>query len=64
MYPSGSARDFVTVSMPDTAVRESRERIKAALLNSGFGYPAKSVTINLAPANVRKEGAPRSSAWG
>jgi magnesium chelatase family protein len=57
MYPSGSARDFVTVGMPDTAVRESRERIKSALLNSGFGYPNKAVTINLAPANVRKEGA-------
>jgi magnesium chelatase family protein len=57
MYPAGSARDFVTVGMPDTAVRESRERIKSALLNSGFGYPNKSVTINLAPTNVRKEGA-------
>ena len=56
MYP-GANRDFVTVGMPDTAVRESRERIKSALLNSGFGYPSKSVTINLAPANVRKEGA-------
>jgi len=55
MY-NGSARDFVTVGMPDTAVRESRERIKSAMLNSGFGYPNKSVTINLAPANVRKEG--------
>ena len=57
MYPSGSTRDFVTVGMPDAAVKESRERIKSALLNSGFGYPSKSVTINLAPANVRKEGA-------
>ena len=56
MYP-GSTRDFITVGMPDLAVRESRERIKSALLNSGFGYPSKSVTINLAPANVRKEGA-------
>ena len=56
MYP-GQNRDFVTVGMPDTAVRESRERIKSALLNSGFGYPNKSVTINLAPANIRKEGA-------
>ncbi len=56
MYP-GAGRDFITVGMPDTAVRESRERIKSALLNSGFGYPNKSVTINLAPANVRKEGA-------
>src|SRR5580693_8087034 len=57
MYASGSARDFVMVGMPDTAVRESRERIKSALINSGFGYPNKSVTINLAPANIRKEGA-------
>jgi magnesium chelatase family protein len=57
MYSSGSARDFVMVGMPDTAVRESRERIKSALINSGFGYPNKAVTINLAPANVRKEGA-------
>ena len=57
MYASGSGRDFVTVGMPDTAVRESRERIKSALINSGFGYPNKGVTINLAPANVRKEGA-------
>src|SRR5579875_1613302 len=57
MYPAGTNRDFVTVGMPDAAVRESRERIKSALLNSGFGYPSKSVTINLAPANVRKEGA-------
>lgn len=56
LYQSGSARDFVTVGMPDTAVRESRERIKSALMNSGFGYPAKAVTINLAPASVRKEG--------
>jgi magnesium chelatase family protein len=57
MYSSGSARDFVMVGMPDIAVRESRERIKSAMLNSGFGYPNKAVTINLAPANVRKEGA-------
>jgi magnesium chelatase family protein len=57
MYLSGSARDFVMVGMPDIAVRESRERIKSALINSGFGYPNKAVTINLAPANVRKEGA-------
>jgi magnesium chelatase family protein len=56
MY-SSQQRDFVTVGMPDTAVRESRERIKSALINSGFGYPANSVTINLAPANVKKEGA-------
>jgi len=57
MYSGGNKRDFITVGMPDTAVRESRERIKSALINSGFGYPNKSVTISLAPANVRKEGA-------
>ena len=45
------------VGMPDTAVRESRERIKSALMNSGFGYPNQAVTVNLAPAHVRKEGA-------
>lgn len=54
---AGSKKDFVTVGMPDLAIRESRERIKSALVNSGFGYPSKSVTINLAPANIRKEGA-------
>ncbi len=53
----GSARDFITVGLPDTAVRESRERIKSSLINSGYGYPNKAVTINLAPANIRKEGA-------
>ena len=57
LYKSGSTRDFVTVGMPDTAVKESRERIKSALINSGFGYPDRSVTISLAPATVRKEGA-------
>jgi len=57
MYSSGSARDSRMVGMPDVAVRESRERIKSALINSGFGYPNKTLTINLAPANVRKEGA-------
>jgi magnesium chelatase family protein len=45
------------VGMPDVAVRESRERIKSAMLTSGFGYPDKAVTTNLASANVRKEGA-------
>jgi magnesium chelatase family protein len=57
MFAAGSPRDSVMVGMPDVAVRESRQRIKSALLNSGFGYPDKQITINLAPANVRKEGA-------
>ena len=56
MYSHGSPRDSRMVGMPDVAVRESRERIKSALINSGFGYPNKTLTINLAPASVRKEG--------
>src|SRR4051812_27692351 len=56
LYKGGMARDFMLVGMPDTAVRESRERIKSALMNSGFGYPNQAVTVNLAPAHVRKEG--------
>ena len=57
LYKSGMGKDFTLVGMPDTAVREARERIKSALANAGFFYPNKAVTINLAPANVRKEGA-------
>ncbi len=47
---------FVTVGLPDGAVRESRERVTAAIKNSDFIFPAKRVTINLAPADIRKEG--------
>ena len=57
LYSYGSPRDTRMVGMPDVAVRESRERIKSALINSGFPYPNKTLTINLAPANIRKEGA-------
>ncbi len=57
MFGGGNQREMITVGMPDLAVKESRERIKSALANSGFHYPSKSVTINLAPANLRKEGA-------
>jgi magnesium chelatase family protein len=56
LFRSGMARDFMLVGMPDAAVRESRERIKSAMMNSGFGYPSQAVTLNLAPAHVRKEG--------
>lgn len=47
---------FNTVGLPDTAVKESRERVKAALNNSGYRFPNSRITINLAPADVRKEG--------
>jgi magnesium chelatase family protein len=47
---------FVTVGLPDGAVRESKERVTAAIKNSDFIFPVKRVTINLAPADVKKEG--------
>ena len=48
---------FAVVGLPDTAVREARERVRAALLNSGLEFPQKRVTANLAPAYLRKTGA-------
>jgi len=48
---------FNTVGLPDVAVKESRDRVKAAIKNSGFDFPAKRITVNLAPADVKKEGA-------
>jgi len=57
LAPCAANANFLVVGMPDTAVRESRERIKSALANSGFHYPSSHVTVNLAPANLRKEGA-------
>src|SRR5690625_2076234 len=42
--------------LPDTAVREARERVKAALRNSGLPYPQQRTVVNLAPADLRKEG--------
>ncbi len=45
------------VGLPDTAVKEARERVKAALKNSGFPFPDDRVTVNLAPADIKKEGA-------
>ena len=47
---------FVIVGLPDTAVQESRERVRAAVRNAGFVFPQKRVTVNLAPADVAKEG--------
>jgi len=47
---------FVTVGLPDGAVRESKERVTSAIKNSDFVFPAKRVTINLAPADIKKEG--------
>jgi magnesium chelatase family protein len=47
---------FHTVGLPDAAVRESRDRVRAAIKNSGFDIPPTQITINLAPADLKKEG--------
>ena len=53
----GGSPYFSTVGLPDGAVRESRERVQSAVKNSGFEFPIKHIVINLAPADVKKEGA-------
>ncbi len=55
--PSRQTEDnFQTVGLPDAAVRESRQRIRAALRNCGYEVPPTTITINLAPADIKKEG--------
>ena len=47
---------FTTVGLPEAAVKESKERVKAAINNSGYTFPDDRITVNLAPANIKKEG--------
>src|ERR1700722_15796526 len=47
---------FSIVGLPDASVREARDRVVAAIRNTGFEFPSKRVTVNLAPAELRKEG--------
>lgn len=47
---------WIIVGLPASAVKESRERVSAALINAGFTVPPRRITVNLAPADVRKEG--------
>jgi magnesium chelatase family protein len=47
---------FTLVGLPDTSVRESRDRVRSAIRNSGFEYPPHRITVNLAPADIRKAG--------
>ena len=47
---------FMVVGLPDNAVKESRERVTSAIKNSGLPFPQGKITINLAPADVKKEG--------
>jgi len=56
VYTAPGLPQFSTVGLPDVAVRESRERIKAAVKSSGYPFPRHHVTVNLAPADIRKEG--------
>ncbi|MYA20627.1 MAG: hypothetical protein F4Z25_10315, partial [Chloroflexi bacterium] len=47
---------FQIVGLPDTAVQEAKERVRAAIRNAGFEFPLRRITVNLAPADVRKQG--------
>lgn len=47
---------FSTVGLPDAAIKESKDRVRAALKNNGYDFPLKQIVINLAPANIKKEG--------
>lgn len=53
---TGGLPNFEIVGLPDTSIREAKERIRAAIFNSGMEYPSRRITMNLAPANTRKEG--------
>ena len=45
---------FTTVGLPDNAVKESKDRVFAAIKNAGFRFPSKKITVNLAPADIKK----------
>jgi len=47
---------FTIVGLPDTAVQEAKERVRAAIRNSGCTFPTKRIVVNLAPANLKKAG--------
>ena len=51
-----AAPSFSIVGLPDAAVQESRERVRAAIVNSAYEFPSRRITVNLAPADLRKEG--------
>jgi len=57
VYLSRGLPSLTIVGLPDAAVQESRERVRSAIKNSGLVYPGNRVTVNLAPADLRKEGA-------
>lgn len=53
---SGGLPNFSIVGLPDISIKESKERVRSALKNSGFAFPVSRITVNLAPANLKKEG--------
>ena len=53
---SNGLPSFTTVGLPDSSVRESKDRVKAAIKNSGYQFPTRKITVNLAPASIKKEG--------
>ncbi|TAE59960.1 MAG: ATP-binding protein [Nostocales cyanobacterium] len=53
---SGGLPGIVILGLPDSAIQESKERVKATLKNAGFGFPLRKIVINLTPADLRKEG--------
>ncbi|MFN4197035.1 MAG: YifB family Mg chelatase-like AAA ATPase [Caldimicrobium sp.] len=56
VYVSRGLPGVTIVGLPDSSIKESRERIRAAIINSGFDFPLKKITINLSPADLKKEG--------
>ena len=53
---SGGLPNFNIVGLPDISIKESKERVRSAVKNCGFGFPVSRITVNLAPANLKKEG--------
>lgn len=56
VHISNGLPSFSIVGLPEAAVRESRDRVRSAIINSGFEFPARKITVNLAPADLPKEG--------
>src|SRR5690554_2615036 len=56
VYLSSQLPSFDIVGLPDAAVREARDRVRAAVKNSGFRFPPQRIIVNLAPADLKKEG--------
>ncbi|WP_348250084.1 magnesium chelatase domain-containing protein, partial [Salmonella enterica] len=56
VHSSNGLPGLTMVGLPETAVKEARDRVRSPIINSGYEFPAKKITINLAPADLPKEG--------